>query len=436
MPNNLIELKQVSRSFTLESGRELKVLDQISLSLKDGEVLALLGPSGSGKSTCLRLMCGLHQATSGDVLLRGQSLHGINRDVAMVFQAFALFPWESVYRNIAMALQPLDLEEQELSDRVKHAIDMVGLEGFEEAYPRELSGGMKQRVGLARAMAMERPILFLDEPFSALDVLTSETLRQEILKIYVSRKTSIRSMLLVTHNIQEAVIMADRILVLGSNPGYIRQDFQNAMPYPRDEESPQFKELVARIHGTITESYMPDLPEEKPQATISGKPRRAEILPPVSMIEVIGLVEAVFNEGGDVDLFDLAKDFGLDLARILYLVKAAELLDLVDTPKQRVVLTHEGRDFVQGDVNARKKMLHVALGRLTIVQIATTLLKESGIVRLPVGDLTAKIAELLPNENAESLVQILIAWGRFAEYFGYNDDTKTIYLDVGQDSRQ
>jgi NitT/TauT family transport system ATP-binding protein len=437
----MIELNQVSKIFTLESGREFLALGKVSLALREGEVLALLGPSGSGKSTCLRLMCGLHEANSGSVLARGKELNGINHDVAMVFQAFALFPWESVYKNISLALNPLNLSDEEQAERVKRAIDLVGLEGFEEAYPRELSGGMKQRVGLARAMAMQRPILFLDEPFSALDVLTSETLRQEILKIYVSRKTSIRSMLLVTHNIQEAVIMADRILILGSNPGHIRQEFQNFIPYPRDEESVQFKELVSRIHNSITESYMPDLPaEEKPTApslsssSQRARPLRPEILPPVSILDVIGLVEALYSEGGSADLFDLSEDLSLHLGRILYLVKAAELLNLVDTPKQRVILTHDGHEFATSDINIRKQMLHTAFAKLTIVQITTGLLKASGIVRLPIDSLIRKLQELLPNENPEQLVDVLVAWGRFAEYFGYNDDTKTIYLDVGQEA--
>lgn len=435
MSGKLIELKEVSKSFTLESGRELKVLDRVSLALNDGEVLALLGPSGCGKSTCLRLMCGLHQPTSGDILVRDRVLEGINREVAMVFQAFALFPWESVYKNIALALEPLRLKDREMEERIRRAVDLVGLEGFEEAYPRELSGGMKQRVGLARAMAMERPVLFLDEPFSALDVLTSETLRQEILKIYAGGKTSIRSMLLVSHNIQEAVLMADRILVLGSNPGHIRQEFKNPMAYPRDEESAQFKDLVAKIHATITESYMPDVVEERPAPVQKDRPQRAEILPPVSIMEVTGLVEAIDADGGDVDLFGLVDELALEFGRTLYFVKAAELLNLVETPKQRVILTAEGRKFVAADINERKRMLNDAFGRLTIVQIATRLLQESGIARVPVTDLIARIQELLPNENAEKLVETLIAWGRFAEYFGYNDDTKTVYLDVGQDAR-
>ena len=241
----LIELKEVSKTFTLDSGTELKVLEGANLAVQEDEMVALLGPSGSGKSTCLRIMSGLIQPTKGTVLVHGQLLSGTNLDVALVFQSFALFPWETVYHNIALALKPLSLSPIESKARVRKAIDLVGLEGFEEAYPRELSGGMKQRVGIARALVMERPVLFLDEPFSALDVLTADTLRAEMVKIFLTKKTLTRSMVLVTHNIQEAVFMAKRIMVMGTNPGHIRRQIINDLPYPRDDQSPAFLRMVS-----------------------------------------------------------------------------------------------------------------------------------------------------------------------------------------------
>jgi len=248
----LIELRSVSKKFQLESGAELKVLEGVNLALRDGDVVALLGPSGSGKSTCLRIMSGLIESTSGEVLSRGKPLRGINENVALVFQSFALFPWETVYENIALALKPVELGPSEVKERVKRAIDLVGLEGFEEAYPRELSGGMKQRVGVARALVMERPVLFLDEPFSALDVLTADTLRTEIIKIFQSGQTPARSLLIVTHNIREAVVMAKRILVMGVNPGHVRDEILNDLSYPRDEDSVPFGRMVSRVHALIT----------------------------------------------------------------------------------------------------------------------------------------------------------------------------------------
>src|SRR5207249_1284891 len=298
----LIELRSVSKKFQLESGAELKVLEGVNLALRDGDVVALLGPSGSGKSTCLRIMSGLIEPTSGEVLSRGKPLRGINENVALVFQSFALFPWETVYENIALALKPVELGPSEVKERVKRAIDLVGLEGFEEAYPRELSGGMKQRVGIARALVMERPILLLDEPFSALDVLTADTLRTEIVNIFHAGKTPTRSLLIVTHNIQEAVIMAKRILVMGVNPGHVRDEIVNDLPYPRDEDSAPFARMVSRIHALITETMMPDVP--KPEVVVRApiKESALQILPDVQISEVVGLLESIHNEGGTADI--------------------------------------------------------------------------------------------------------------------------------------
>ncbi len=437
MSKVLLELKDVSKTFTLESGRELPVLDKINISLQEDQILALLGPSGSGKSTCLRIMCGLQSTTSGEVLSNEKILYGINSDVSLVFQSFALFPWETVKKNIEISLYPLNLSSDTLQSRVKNAIDIVGLEGFEEAYPRELSGGMKQRVGVARALAMERPILFLDEPFSALDVLTADTLRDEIMKIFLSKKTKTRSMLVVTHNIQEAVVMADRILVLGTNPGHIRAEFENKLPYPRIPESAPFLDLVSKIHGVITETYMPDIMPH----TAVGTPQRnlkqpaVEILPDVHVTDVIGLIEAISAEGGAVDIFALATDIEKDFGRTLYLVKAAELLNLVETPKQQVILTKDGISLISADINGRKKLLNEKFSKLLIVQKTTELLKQSPIVRIPVSDLKEKVIDWLPSQNPDKIIETLISWGRYAEYFGYNDNTKSIYLDVGQEIR-
>jgi NitT/TauT family transport system ATP-binding protein len=430
----LIELRSVSKKFQLESGAELKVLEGVNLSLLDSDVVALLGPSGSGKSTCLRIMSGLIDASLGEVLTHGKQLEGINPEVALVFQSFALFPWETVYDNIALALKPIEMTPAEVKERVKRAIDLVGLEGFEEAYPRELSGGMKQRVGIARALVMERPILFLDEPFSALDMLTADTLRTEILNIFREGKTPTRSLLIVTHNMQEAVVIAKRILVMGVNPGHVRDEILNDLPYPRDEDSALFIRMVSRVHAMITDTMMPDVPKAEEVVRAPHRESALQILPDVQISEVVGLLESIKDENGTADIFDLAQTIGKDFGQTLYLVKAAELLNLVDTPRQTVVLTESGRLFVEGDINVRKRMLHDLFGGLRIVQQVSALLKQSETLRLPVDVIEQKVAEWLPNENPENVVSVLISWGRFSEVFGYNDDARELYLDVGQET--
>lgn len=434
----LIEIKNVSKVFRLESGTDLKVLDDVNLTIHEGESVALLGPSGSGKSTCLRVMSGLIEPTSGEVLVRQKALVGTNLDVGLVFQSFALFPWETVYSNIALALKPQSLPRVEVKARVKKAIDLVGLEGFEEAYPRELSGGMKQRVGIARALVMERAVIFLDEPFSALDVLTADTLRAEMMKIFLDQKTGIRSMVLVTHNIQEAVFMANRILVMGINPGHIRREIINDLPFPRDDQSPAFVRMVSKIHTLIAETLMPDIPQsstpEHPYLTRQPKEPPVEPLPNVQIVEIIGLLEVIADQSGVADIFELAHNTGRDFGRTLYLVKGAELLELVDTPKQNVALTEVGKQFVAGDINVRKKMLHELFGNLRIVQITANLLRRDESLRLPIEALTERVGEWLPNENPHQIVETLVSWGRFAEFLGYNDDSKEVYLDIGQET--
>lgn len=438
MKTPFIELKNVSKTFQLESGADIKVLEGVNITVGEDDVVALLGPSGSGKSTCLRIMCGLIQATDGDVLQRGQNLNGTNLDVALVFQSFALFPWETVYTNVELALAPLHLSHAETKSRIRKAIDLVGLEGFEEAYPRELSGGMKQRVGIARALVMDRPVLFLDEPFSALDVLTADTLRTETVKVFLDKKTATKSLVIVTHNIQEAVLMAKRILVMGSNPGHIRREIVNDLPYPRDESSLAFRKMVSEIHGLITEALMPDTPPAATGPSVLARPVSkeppVETLPNVQIGEVIGLVEVIADEGGAADIFELAHNTGKDFGKTLYIVKAAELLELVETPKQRVILTDLGRHFAQGDINVRKRMLHELFGHLRIVQMTSNLLRKDETLRLPIEELQERIGEWLPNENPQQITDALVGWGRFAEYFGYNDDAKELYLDVGQET--
>ena len=281
-------------------------------------------------------------------------------------------------------------------------------------------------------------MIFLDEPFSALDVLTADTLRTEMVKIFLDKKTVTRSMILVTHNIQEAVFMAKRIMVMGINPGHIRRQIQNDLSYPRDEHSPAFRRMVSQIHALITETLMPDVPA--PSVGVSVLPKQLpkeppiETLPNVQIVEIIGLLEAIADQGGAADIFELAHDTGKDFGRTLYLVKGAELLELVDTPKQNVVLTDLGRHFVAGDINVRKRMLHELFGSLRVVQMTSNLLRKDESLRLPVDSLVERVGEWLPNENPHQIVEALVSWGRFAEYFGYNDDTKEVYLDIGQET--
>ncbi len=420
-----IEMKNIQQSFHLDTGRKIKVLDDVNMTVHQGEVLVLLGPSGSGKSTCLRILTGLLKPSHGKVFLDGKPLHQSNPDTALVFQSFALLPWKNVAANVATGIKPLGLTKEEVSSRVKKAIDLVGLEGFEEAYPKEHTGGMKQRVGIARALVMERPILCLDEPFSALDVLTAETLRKEVLNLWLSKKTAIKAIVLVTHNITEAVSMGSRILVVGS--GKVRFSIRNDLNYPRDEKSSAFKNLVDNMHDLLTETIIPDTADWIPPALASNT---IESLPHVSITEVDGFLEVIGQEDGKrADAFLLAKKLMKDSVQVLILAKAAELLDLVDTPKNQVVLTDLGKAFVSSDVNEKKKIVHRQMKQLRLTQLIHEKLLSVPDQTLPRSEVIQDLSDWLPNENPERVLDTLLQWGRYGELFGYNADTMQVYID-------
>lgn len=422
----LIELKDIFHTYSLDTGRKINVLNNVNLTVNAGDILVLLGPSGSGKSTCLRIIAGLLAPSEGSVLCHGKPLECSNPDVALVFQSFALLPWKNVVDNVALGVKPLHLSREVEKERIKRAIDLVGLEGFEEAYPKELSGGMKQRVGIARALVMERAMLCLDEPFSALDVLTAETLRKEVLNLWLSRKTATKGIILVTHNITEAVSMGSRILVMGT-AGNIGFSIKNELSYPRDEKSSSFKELVENIHDLLTQAIIPDTPDWIPPALAEPA---IESLPSVGITEVVGILEFLYKQAGRADAFALAERLQRESMHVLILAKAAELLDFVDTPKNQIVLTDLGRAFVRADVNGRKRFIHRQLMQLKIAQIFHQRLSLMPDRTMSVDDALTAIHEWLPNEDSHKVLHTLIQWGRYGELFGYNADDKQVYLDI------
>ena len=367
----ICEMQNVNKTFHLPGGKELKVLDNISLDVRRNDITALLGPSGCGKSTIVRILAGLIDPTTGAVLVHGQALHGLNPAISMVFQSFALYPWLTVAENVSMGLNGRVVEPQKQKELVTRAIDRVGLEGFEEAYPKELSGGMKQRVGIARALVAQPELLCMDEPFSGLDVLTAENLRVELVNLWQDAKADPSSVLIVTHNINEAVFLASRIVVLGANPGQIRKILDNPLPYPRDYHDPAFVAMADRIHDILTTALIPDepvvAPTPAPAAAAPPRPPRIAPLPNVGVGEMIGLLERVDNAGGTADIFDLSVEIGKEFGKVLELVKAAELLDFVDTPKHTVALTPLGRQLLPANINGRKRLINQQLRQLQII---------------------------------------------------------------------
>ncbi len=424
----IAELRNVSKQYVLPTGAEIRVLDEISLCIQPGEIVALLGPSGCGKSTLMRIITGLIQPSSGDVLAYGERLNEFHPRASIVFQSFALYPWLSVVENIALGLDHFHLSKTETGERIRKVVDMVGLEGFEEAYPKELSGGMKQRVGIARALVVQPELLCMDEPFSALDVLTAENLRSEVLNMWLDHKVDIKSVLFVTHDIREAVFLANRIIVLAANPGTIRVTLPNTLPYPRDPRSSVFLSMIDRLHDIITNAILPD---DAAVAFAQDAVARVEPLPHVSPSEIIGLLEILDDHRGVIDIFDLATKIGKDFGSTIAVVKGAELLDFVDTPKQNVVLTELGRKFLAASINDRKTLWRQQLLGMRLFDIVTAMVKRPDVPGLPHDVILEQLAILLPHEDPERLFDILVGWGRYGELFGYNADERLFYFDTG-----
>jgi NitT/TauT family transport system ATP-binding protein len=420
----LCEARGVGHDFTLPNGKPLRVLENINLAVKPQEVIALLGPSGCGKSTILRILAGLMKPTRGEVLYHGQPLHGLNPGVAIVFQSFALYPWMTVTENVQAVLKAAGLGRAEVVERAEKTIRLVGLSGFEEAYPRELSGGMKQRIGMARALSVDPEILLMDEPFSQVDALTAESLRAEVLDIWSAKGRGLSSILLVSHDIKEVVYMADRIVILGANPGRVRTVVENRLPRPRDYRSPPVLGLVDQLHEIITRTELPDLPAAAPTPGLAAY----EPLPECSSSEIVGLLEYLDARGGWEDVFRIAAETNRELGRMIAVVKAAEMLDFVDTPKRLVVLEPIGQRFVKSTAEERKGVWREQLLKLRLYRDIYDIIQRQPKQEIDREWLLEMMVLHMPQENYEKLFNTFIRWARFGDLFAYDETTEIISL--------
>ncbi len=422
-PEILCEARHVSHDFILPNGKPLRVLEDISVAVAKNEVVALLGPSGSGKSTVLRILAGLIKPSHGDVLYRGQPLIGLNPGVAIVFQSFALFPWMTVRQNVQTVLDARGVPQSEAGERAEQTIGRVGLGGFEDVYPRELSGGMKQRVGMARALVVDPEILFMDEPFSQVDALTAESLRAEVLDIWSRKERNPSSILMVSHDIREVAFMADRIVVLGgANPARVRTVVRNDLPRPRDYQSTECLALINELYAVITGSELPDVaPAAETRDTAFAEP-----LPHVSPGEIVGLLEYLDARGGRGDVFRIAAQTNQEFGHLITVVKAAEMLNFVDTPKSAVILESEGRRFVQAPPEQRKKIWRAQLLKFSLFREIADVLRRRRKHAIDRDFVLETIVMRMPQENYENVFETFVGWARFGELFSYDETTATI----------
>ena len=422
----IIEARGVEKSFLQPDGHRIQIIAPLDLSIYSGTIVALLGASGSGKSTLLRMLSGLSEPSSGEVLWHGSDLAQAVPNVAIVFQNFALFPWLTVQENVEAPLLARAIAAPQRRQRALSTIGIVGLKGFETAYPKELSGGMKQRVGLARALAVQPEVLFMDEPFSALDVLTAENLRGELLDLWLANKMGTKTIFIVTHNIEEAVLLADRVIVLGRNPARIRADFRVPLAQPRDRKSPQFLIFVDYIYKVMTS---PEAVVTPPTPGVRTEPARYPLLPHARPGGIAGLLEVLVDSGGTEDLYHLAERLLMEVDDLFPIVEAAVLLGFTESKEGDVDITPAGKKWVEADIDTQKKLFReAALSRILLFQQIIRILNEKSDHSIPLELFKDILDEHHPEEEVQRQLETILNWGRYCELFNYDSEKERLYL--------
>jgi NitT/TauT family transport system ATP-binding protein len=426
MKKSLLEAKSISHQFHNQDRQFLThVIKDCSFSINSGEIIAILGKSGSGKSTLLRILSGLLKPTSGTVKYQNTLISEPVQGLSVVFQNFALFPWLTVLKNVEIGLEPLSLSAEQKKKKALSVIDMVGMDGFESAYPKELSGGMLQRVGIARALAVEPKLLFMDEPFSALDVLTAENLRGDLLDLWIQKKTPLESILIVTHNIEEAALLADRIIIFDHNPGKIKSILPVDLPRPRQEHPKQLQAIIDQIYQKMTQV-------NTDKKLIQSKPNLTYRLPNVSVSSITGLLEAL--DGPDfpkkADLPDVADELSLDVDELFQLLEALEILSFATVKDGDITLTQKGKKFAEADLLKQKGLFaEQLLENLPMIGHIRSLLENSENKQIPEQIIVELLQQQLTEDAANEVLKTIIDWGRYAELFAYHTHTKSLSLE-------
>lgn len=427
MSDVIISIDKLRKSFKKAEQNDLLVLEDVNFSLKEGEIVALLGKSGSGKSTLLRIIAGLVPPTSGQLSYRGTPVTGPVSGIAMVFQSFALMPWLTVLQNVELGLEALGVGREERRRRAIEAIDIIGLDGFESAFPKELSGGMRQRVGFARALVINPDVLLMDEPFSALDVLTAENLKSDLLELWQSKKTNTNGILLVTHNIEEAAMMADRIIIFGSDPGYIRAELEVSLTQPRNDQSPEFRAIVDNIYTLMTTGA-------KERARRAMRERQIGLgyrLPDVEPSELSGLIDTMSEfEERMIDLPELADELMMNIDDLFPVMEALEILGFAKVSAGDIQLSSLGKQYANADLQEKKKIFAARLTeKVPLARQIRHILDEKKGNRASEERFLSKLEDHLSEKEAERVLRTMIDWGRYAELFAYDYNTGMLSLE-------
>jgi NitT/TauT family transport system ATP-binding protein len=431
----LISLKHVKKSFTNPEGQILTVLDIDHFQLFENEIVSILGKSGSGKSTLLRLVAGLSKPSGGTIHYQHEPVEGPVPGIAMVFQHFALLPWLTVLENVELGLEAQGMPAAQRRQRSLKTIDIIGLDGFESAYPKELSGGMRQRVGFARALVVEPELLIMDEPFSALDILTAENLRNDLIDLWCARRTRTKGILCVTHDIEEALLMSDRIVLFSSDPGRIQAEIKVDLPYPRDYHSPAFNRLMDKIYSIMTTSERERVRHAKAGLPLDEHPEYAYRLPDVSVSELTGLLEAMTEHESDgrIDLPELAESLHLDINNLFPLTEALDILRFAQITRGHLILLAAGQAFIDADILRRKQLFAEHLLKyIPLARHIREILDTNAQHRVAEEFFLQELEAFLSEEESERLLKIIIDWGRYAELFAYDYDAGILSLENPQ----
>jgi NitT/TauT family transport system ATP-binding protein len=434
----IIRAEKIEKYYAQPSQNRIQVISATDLKIVPGEIVALLGPSGSGKSTMLRMLTGLSTPSAGQVYWHNKPIANTEINVSIVFQSFALFPWLTVLENVEAPLQARGVPPDERRERSMKMLDTVGLDGFEAAYPKELSGGMKQRVGFARALVVEPEVLFMDEPFSALDVLTAENLRSELLELWANKTMPTKAVFIVTHNIEEAVLLADRIIVLGRNPGHIRTDFRVLLPQPRDRKSEPFTQLVDYIYKVLTK---PDIvPTEAPDQQLAGPVLRDQRLMHYQMLPharpggMAGLLELLLDKGGRDDIYRLADDLAFEIDDLLPIVDAAQLLGFLIIEEGDAAITKSGTEFANSEILRQKELFRdAAVEHVLLLRQIRRALESKSDHTVPEDFFLDMLDEQFSEEECLRQMETAVAWGRYAELFDFDASRRRFVLPDAQD---
>ena len=424
----IIQARAIEKFYQQPDGNRIQVVAPTDLAIEPGKIIALLGPSGCGKSTLLRILSGLSKPSSGELFWHGKPLETQTPNVAIVFQSFALFPWLTVLENVEAPLEARGTGAVERRKRALKMLDTVGLDGFETAYPKELSGGMKQRVGFARALVVEPEVLFMDEPFSALDVLTAENLRNELLELWINKKMPTSAIFIVTHNIEEAVLLADRIIVLGRNPARIRSDFEVGLAQWRDRKDPRFVEFVDYIYKVMTQPEVEHVLRAAPAPTARVR-QKYQMLPHARVGGIAGLIELLQDRGGSADLSQLSEVLGMDVEDLLPIVEGSVLLGFATLTEGEVKITPEGSRFADADIQARKVLFREAAEKhVMILQQIASILKAKTDHSIPEEFFHDILDEHFSQDEVQRQLETAMNWGRYAEIFDYDSETGRLVL--------